>query len=88
MASSGGHSPWQFPMGVYGRSAVHGSEKDRIVGMSELINGNPTISADFKFTGPHTVVVTTWKQAGSPEEKVSVTVDLQQAFDKLSPSSP
>jgi hypothetical protein len=88
MASSGGHSPWQFPMGVYGRSAVHGSEKDRIVGMGELINGNPTTSADFKFTGPHTIVVTTWKQPGSPEEKVSVTIDLQEAFDKLSPSSP
>jgi hypothetical protein len=88
MSSSGGHSPWQFPMAVYGRNAVHGSEKDRIVGFSELINGNPTISADFRFTGPHTVVVTTWKQPGSPEDKVPVTVDLQEAFDKLPPSSP
>jgi hypothetical protein len=88
MSSSGGHSPWQFPMAVYGRTAVYGSEKDRIVGLSELINGNPTVSADFRFTGPHTVVVTTWKQPGSPEEKVSLIVDLQEAFDKLSPSSP
>jgi hypothetical protein len=87
MSSSGGHSPWQFPMAVYGREAVHGSEKDRIVGFSELINGNPTTSADFKFTGPNTVVVTSWKQPGSPEEKVPVTVDLQQAFDNLPPSS-
>jgi hypothetical protein len=59
------------------------SEKDRIVGFSDLINGNPTVSADFKFTGPHTVVATTWKQPGSPEEKVPVTVDLQEAFDNL-----
>lgn len=88
MSSSGGHSPWQFPMGVYGREAVGGSEKNRIAGFSELINGNPTISADFQFTGPHTAVVTTWKQPGSPEEKVSLTVDLQEAFDKLPPSSP
>jgi hypothetical protein len=84
-SSSGGHSPWQFPIGVYGREAVHGSAKDRIVGFSELINGNPTLSADFEFTGPHTVVATTWKQPGSPEDKVPVTVDLQQAFDNLQP---
>ena len=87
MSSSGGHSPWQFPMAVYGREAVHGSEKDRIVGFSELINGNPTVSADFKFTGPHTVVATTWKQPGSPEVKVAVTVDLWKAFENLPPSS-
>jgi hypothetical protein len=88
MSSSGGHSPWQFPMAVYGRESVHGSEKDRIVGFSDLVSGNPTLSADFKFTGPHTVAATTWKQPGSPEEKVPVTVDLQQAFDNLPPSSP
>ena len=85
MSSSGGHSPWQFPIGVYGREAAHGSEKDRIVGFSDLINGNPTLSADFEFTGPHTVVATTWKQPGSPEDKVPVTVDLKQAFDNLPP---
>jgi hypothetical protein len=73
---------------VYGRESVHGREKDRIVGFSDLISGNPTLSADFKLTGPHTVVATTWKQPGSPEEKVPVTVDLQQAFDNLPPSSP
>jgi hypothetical protein len=74
-------------MAVYGREAVHGSEKDRIVGFSELINGNPTVSADFKFSGPHTVVATTWKQPGSPEDKVAVTVDLWKAFENLPPSS-
>jgi hypothetical protein len=83
MSSSGGHSPWQFPMAVYGREAAHGSEKDRIVPFSDLINGNPTVSADFRFTGPHTVEAITWKQPGSPENKVPVTVDLQEAFDNL-----
>ena len=73
-------------MSVYGREAVHGSEKDRIVGFSELINGNPTVSPDFEFSGPHTVVAKTWKQPGSPEDKVSVTVNLLEAFDKLLPS--
>ena len=87
MSSSGGHSPWQFPIGVYGREAAHGSEKDRIVGFSDLINGNPTLSADFEFTGPHTVVATTWKQPGSLDDKVAVTVDLPNAFGKLPPSS-
>ena len=87
MSSSGGHSPWQFPMAVYGREAVHGSEKDRTVGFSELINGNPTVSADFEFSGPHTVVATTWKQPGSPEDKVAVTVDLRKAFENLPPLS-
>jgi hypothetical protein len=85
MSSSGGHSPWQFPMAVYGREAAHGAKKDVIVGFSDLINGNPTVSADFKFTGLHTVVATTWKQPGSPEEKVPITVDLQEAFDKVPP---
>jgi hypothetical protein len=85
MSSSGGHSPWQFPMAVYGREAAHGSKKDVIVGFSDLINGNPTLSADFDFTGPHTIVATTWKQPGSPEEKVPITVDLQEALSNLPP---
>jgi hypothetical protein len=40
-------SPWQFPTMVYGR------KQDRIVGLSDMINGNPTVSGEFKFTGPH-----------------------------------
>jgi hypothetical protein len=51
-----------------------------------MINGNPTLSADFKFNGPHTVVATTWKQAGAMDDKVPVTVDLEDAFGKLPPS--
>jgi hypothetical protein len=79
MSSSGGHSPWSFPMAVYGRS------KSRIAAFSDMINGNPTVSPDFSFTGPHTLVASTWKQPGAFEDKVPVTVDLADVFGKLPP---
>ena len=79
MSSSGGHSPWSYPIWVYGRG------KNRFAGFSDMINGNPTVSADFNFTGPHTVVASTWKQPGAFNDKVPVTVDLADAFGKLPP---
>jgi hypothetical protein len=81
MSSSGGHSPWSFPLMVYSR------RKNVIAGFSQMIHGNPTLSGDFRFSGPHSLVATTWKQAGSIDDKVTVTVDLDDAFDKLPPSS-
>jgi hypothetical protein len=81
MSSSGGHSPWSFPMMVYSR------QKNRIAGFSDMIDGKPTVSADFHFTGPHTLVASTWRQPGSLGDKVAVTVDLEDAFGKLAPSS-
>jgi len=81
MSSSGGHSPWSFPMMVYGR------QKNRIAGFSDMIRGGPTVSADFHFAGPHTLVASTWKQPGSLDDKIAVTVDLDEAFAKLPPSS-
>jgi hypothetical protein len=81
MSSSGGHSPWSFPMMVYSR------QKNRIAGFSNMINGEPTVSGDFHFAGPHTVVASTWKQPGSLDDKVAVTVDLEEAFAKLAPSA-
>src|SRR5262249_38464994 len=66
MSSSGGHSPWSFPMMVYSR------QKNRIAGFSDMINGEPTVSGDFHFAGPHTVVASTWKQPGSLDDKVAV----------------
>jgi hypothetical protein len=81
MASSGGHSPWSFPMMVYSR------QKNRIAGFSDMIEGKPTLSADFRFAGPHTLVASTWKQPGSLDDKIPVTVDLEDAFTKLAPSS-
>src|SRR5262249_24357044 len=81
MSSSSGHSPWSFPMMVYSR------QKNRIAGFSGMINGEPTLSGDFRFAGPHTVVASTWKQPGSLDDKVAVTVDLEEAFKKLAPPS-
>lgn len=81
MSSSGGHSPWQFPMAVYSR------EKNAFAAFSDMIDGKPTTSADFKFVGPHTVVASTWKQPGAVDDKVPVTVDLAEAFAKLPPTS-
>jgi hypothetical protein len=80
MVSSGGHSPWQFPTMVFGR------RQNRFVPFSDMINGNPTVSGEFKFTGPHMLIATTWKQPGSPDDKVPITVDLDAAFQKLKPS--
>jgi hypothetical protein len=81
MSSSGGHSPWLFPMMVYSR------QKNRIAGFSDMIHGGPTVSADFHFAGPHTLIASTWKQPGSLDDKIAVTVDLEEAFAKLAPSS-
>jgi hypothetical protein len=52
-----------------------------------MIDGKPTVSADFHFSGPHTLVASTWKQPGALEDKVPVIVDLEDAFGKLPPSS-
>src|SRR5262249_167505 len=41
MASSGGHSPWSFPMMVYSR------EKKRIAGLSDMIDGEADAFAGF-----------------------------------------
>jgi hypothetical protein len=81
MASSGGHSPWSFPMMVYSR------QSKRIVEFSDMIEGKPTISADFHLVGPHTLVASTWKAPGALDDKVPVKVDLRDAFAKLPESS-
>jgi hypothetical protein len=80
MSSSGGHSPWSFPMWVYSR------QKNLIVDFSAMIGNNPTVSGDFKFIGPHTVSATTWEKAGS-DIKLPITVDLEDAIKKIAPSS-
>jgi hypothetical protein len=76
MSSSGGHSPWQFPTWVYSR------QKDIIVSFSEMIGGNPTLSDDFNFSGPHTLTATTWEKSGS-DKQVPITVDLADATGKI-----
>jgi hypothetical protein len=81
MISSGGHSPWSFPILVYGRKS------SRIAEFSDMIEGKPTLSGEFSFVGPHAVTATTWRQPGALDGKVSITVDLEQAFDKLEASA-
>jgi hypothetical protein len=76
LSSSGGHSPWSFPTWVYSR------EKNQIISFSEMIGGNPTLSADFDFGGPHTITATTWEKQGSDKQK-KVTVDLAEAMKKM-----
>src|SRR5579871_459624 len=77
MISSGGHSPWSFPIMVYSR------KKNLIVKFSDMIDGAPTVSGDFQFAGPHTLTATTWKQPGDLDNKTPISVDLEQAFEKL-----
>jgi hypothetical protein len=81
LTSSGGHSPWSYPIMVYSR------QKNVIAKFSDMIDGKPTLSGDFSFSGPHTVAATTWKQPGALDDKVAVSVDLVNAFGKLAPSS-
>jgi len=80
MISSGGHSPWSFPIWAYGR------KENQFVRLSDMMNGAPTLSGDFQFTGPHTVAASTWKEPGAIEVKVPVSVDLEEGFKKLSPA--
>jgi TIR domain len=75
LMSSGGHSPWRMPIMVYSR------KKERIAKFSDMIGGYPTLSGEFKFAGPHTLVVTTWKQPGALEDRVPISVDLDAAFE-------
>ena len=81
MSSSGGHSPWSYPIMVFSR------QQKRIAAFSDMIDGKPTLSADFKFTGPHTLDAFTWKAAGNLDDKVPVSVNLEEAFARLPPSA-
>jgi hypothetical protein len=76
MSSSGGHSPWSFPTWVFSR------DKGVIASFNAMIGDNPTVSADFKFSGPHTLTATTWEKSGS-DKHVPVVVDLEDAIKKV-----
>jgi hypothetical protein len=43
LTSSGGHSPWSYPIMVYSR------QKNVIAKFSDMIDGKPTLSGDFRF---------------------------------------
>lgn len=81
MTSSGGHSPWSYPTMVYSR------QKNLIATFNDMIDGKPTLSGSFSFSGPQTVVASTWKRPGALDDKVEVAVDLEEAFGKLPPAS-
>jgi hypothetical protein len=81
LSSSGGHSPWSFPIKVYS------VQKKQIANFSDMIGGNPTVSGQFQFSGPHTLVASTWKKPGATDDPVLVSVDLESAFGKLPPRS-
>lgn len=77
LTSSGGHQPWSFPIMVYSR------KRNLIAAFSAMIQGRPTLSGDFEFSGPHTVSARTWKAQGSIDQPVPITVDLETAFARL-----
>ena len=77
LSSSGGHSPWSFPIKVF---AV---KKKLIANFSDMIGGNPTVSGQFQFSGPHTLVASTWRKPGATDDAIPVSVDLEAAFEKL-----
>jgi hypothetical protein len=75
--SSGGHSPWSFPIWVYS------VKKNEFAAFSAMIGGLPTLSGTFTISKPHTLNASTWKKPGDLDDKVPVSVDLEIAFDKL-----
>jgi hypothetical protein len=66
---------------------VYGREKNLFAKFSDMIEGKPTLSEDFSFSGPHALVASTWSQPGDLDHKFTLTVDLDEAFRKLSRSS-
>ena len=81
MVSSGGHSPWSFPIMVFDRKNAS------IAKFSDMIDGKPTLSGDFSFSGTHMLAAMTWLKDGATDNKVPVSVDLAAALAKLPPSA-
>ena len=80
MTSSGGHSPWSFPIMVYG------VRKNQFAKFSDMINGAPTLSGQLQLSAPHTVTAKTWKRPGATDDTVPISVDLDAALAKLKPA--
>lgn len=80
LSSSGGHSPWSFPIWVYGRA------QNIFVSFSDLIEGRPTVSGEFSFSKAHILAATTVDKIGS-DKQVPVTIDLAEAFKRSVPHS-
>jgi hypothetical protein len=76
LSSSGGHSPWQSPIALFSRTG------NTFVSFSDLIGGDPTLSANFKIVGAHSVIATTWRNRNI-EQARKVMVDLKKATSKV-----
>jgi hypothetical protein len=81
LVSSGGHSPWSWPIWVFS------VKRTQFARFSDMIAGRPTLSGDFTFQGTHALTAMTWPRDGDIEHRVPVTVDLDAAFARLPPSS-
>ena len=77
MMSSGGHSPWSFPIWVYS------VKRNQFASFSDMIDSSPAVAATFTIAGPHTLHASTWKKPGDLDDKIPVSVDLETAFDRL-----
>ena len=66
---------------------VYSRKQRRIAKFSDMIGGAPTLSGEFSFSGPHTLEAATWKQTGALDDKVPVSVNLEDAFEKLPAAS-
>ena len=81
LVSSGGHSPWSFPMWVFS------AKRGQFARFSDMIGNRPTLSGDFSFAGAHALTATTWPRDGDIEHRLAVTVDLDAAFARIPPSA-
>ncbi len=79
LVSSGGHSPWSFPMMVFS------VKRAQFAPFSDMIANRPTLSGDFTFSGGHALTAMTWPSDGDIEHKLAVTVDLDAAFARIPP---
>ena len=79
LVSSGGHSPWSWPIWVYS------AKRSQFAPFSAMIANRPTLSGDFTFQGAHLLTAQTWPKDGDIEHKVPVTADLDAAFASLPP---
>jgi hypothetical protein len=58
--------------------------KNAFISSNAMIAGDPTLSDEFEFTGPHTLKAMTWEAVGS-DKQVAVIVDLADAVAKPLP---
>lgn len=80
LVSSGGHSPWSWPIWVFS------AKRGQFARFGDMIGNRPTLSGDFTFAAAHTLTAMTWPRDGDIEHKVPVTVDLDAGFARIPPA--